>query len=290
MGYLHIDNLYKNQAILMFKECYAMEKIHGTSAHVSWRAVDEHVGFFSGGEKHENFVALFSEEKLRSLFRALGHEKLIIYGEAYGGKCQGMSKTYGKELRFVAFDVLHNERWFDVPTAAAICDNLGIEFVNYSRVPTDLPSLDAERDKPSTQSRRNGIEGPCISEGVVLRPIYEFTDHRGNRIISKHKREEFRERKSIPNVDPAMRELMEKADEIAEEWVTEMRMNHVLDKLMLENDFKNIPAVIAAMQEDVTREAEGEIVDNKAVRKAIGAATVKMYKKRCKAFCVEVSP
>jgi hypothetical protein len=29
MGYLHIDNLYKNVDILLFKECYAMEKIHG---------------------------------------------------------------------------------------------------------------------------------------------------------------------------------------------------------------------------------------------------------------------
>ena len=27
MGYLHIDNLYKNTTILNFKECYALEKI-----------------------------------------------------------------------------------------------------------------------------------------------------------------------------------------------------------------------------------------------------------------------
>jgi len=32
MGYLNIDNLYKAQEVLMFRECYAMEKIHGTSA------------------------------------------------------------------------------------------------------------------------------------------------------------------------------------------------------------------------------------------------------------------
>lgn len=29
MGYIHIENLYKNRAILLFKECYALEKIHG---------------------------------------------------------------------------------------------------------------------------------------------------------------------------------------------------------------------------------------------------------------------
>lgn len=29
MGYMHINNLYKNQEILMFKECFALEKVHG---------------------------------------------------------------------------------------------------------------------------------------------------------------------------------------------------------------------------------------------------------------------
>lgn len=29
MGYLKINNLYKEQTILLFKECYALEKIHG---------------------------------------------------------------------------------------------------------------------------------------------------------------------------------------------------------------------------------------------------------------------
>lgn len=33
MGYLHIDNLYKNRDILLFRECWALEKVHGTSAH-----------------------------------------------------------------------------------------------------------------------------------------------------------------------------------------------------------------------------------------------------------------
>ena len=277
MGYQHIDNLYKNQNILMFRECYAMEKIHGTSAHISWN--EGRVGFFSGGEKYDNFIKLFDAARLTELFLALRHHKLIVYGEAYGGKCQGMSATYGKELKFVAFDVLHNDRWFDVPTAEAICTALGVEFVHYARVGTDLPSLDAERDKPSTQAVRNGIDdGPRISEGVVLRPIFEFTDHRGNRIISKHKRPEFRERKSIPNVDPAARELMEKADEIAEEFVTGMRMVHVMDKLGNPATFEAIPAVVRAMTEDVLREEGNEFIDTKAVRRAIGAATVKMYK------------
>ena len=49
MGYRHIENLYKSQTILQFRECWALEKIHGTSAHVRWS--DGKVWFHSGGEK-----------------------------------------------------------------------------------------------------------------------------------------------------------------------------------------------------------------------------------------------
>lgn len=56
MGYLHIENLYKNKTILLFRECYALEKIHGSSAHVSFRVNDDGtdaVNLFAGGGSHE---------------------------------------------------------------------------------------------------------------------------------------------------------------------------------------------------------------------------------------------
>ena len=51
MGYRHIDNLYKDDRIFSFDECYALEKIHGTSAHVHYKAdqTDGSLIFFSGG-------------------------------------------------------------------------------------------------------------------------------------------------------------------------------------------------------------------------------------------------
>ena len=58
MGYLHIPNLYRAQDILLFKRCYAMEKIHGTSAHVQLK--DGMLTYFSGGGKHAIFMELFA--------------------------------------------------------------------------------------------------------------------------------------------------------------------------------------------------------------------------------------
>ena len=284
MGYMHIDNLYKNQTILLFRKCFALEKIHGTSAHVAWK--DGAVRYFSGGEKHDKFKALFDDLGLVASFSELGQNSVVVFGEAYGGKCQGMSKTYGKELRFVAFDVKIGAAWLRVPAAEDVVRRLGLDFVHYEEVSTDLEALDSERDRPSEQAFRNGCaernnpETHRIAEGVVLRPLRELRDGAGDRIIVKHKRAEFRERTSIPNGDPSKREFLEKAEDIAQEWVTDMRLSHVLDKLGNPTELSSIPSVVAAMQEDVAREAAGEIADNKDVRRAIGTRTVKLYKAR----------
>ena len=177
MGYMHIDNLYKNKDILLFKECYALEKIHGTSAHISWSKTDG-LKFFAGGANHEQFIQIFGELLLGAKFSQMDIEQVTIYGEAYGGKLQGMSKTYGKDLRFVAFDVKIGDNWLEVPNAESLVRGLGLDFVHYTRTLTDLPALDALRDAPSEQARRLGLEDQK-AEGVVLRPLMELVKKNG---------------------------------------------------------------------------------------------------------------
>jgi len=170
MGYLHIENLYRPQAqtILLFRECYALEKIHGTSAHISFTFTISHEipegrwipSFFSGGESNTKFVSLFDQEKLLAAVNDLGTPKdqvITVYGEAYGGSQQGMSHTYGKQLKFIVFDVQVGENWLNVPDAEDVAKKLGLEFVHYEKVSTDLSVLDAFRDRPSIQAIRNGV-------------------------------------------------------------------------------------------------------------------------------------
>lgn len=290
MGYLHIPNLYRPEAraILLFRRCYALEKIHGTSTNVSWRASEQYapecdtrLHFHSGGEKHQNFVALFDKEALVTAFEAMGHPEVTVFGEAYGGKQQAQSYRYGKQLKFVAFDVKVGDHWLDVPNAAQVCARLGLEFVHYVEVSTDLADLDAQRDAPSEQARRNGIVGDQPREGVVLRPLREFRDTNGDRIISKHKRAEERETKTPRDVsvDPGQLKVLDDARAIADEWVTPTRLEHVLDKLGPVT-MEDTPRVIAAMIEDVLREGSTEVVDSKEARKAIGSATAHLFKAR----------
>jgi RNA ligase. len=287
MGYQHIDNLYKNQTILADPECYALEKIHGTSAHIAFLLVNGalEIKFFSGGEKHENFVKLFDAAKLCENFwkikGLLGQAitSLTVYGEAYGGKCQGMSGTYGPALQFVAFEVRADDEWLNIPDAETIVYDLGLEFVNYARIKTDMASIDAQRDAASVQSLRNGIIEPKIREGVVLFPLQQRLDHRGNRVVAKHKRDEFRETKTPRVVTEPSIEIVN-AQKAAHEFVTEMRLEHVLDKLP-EHDITQMGnRIIPAMVEDVLREGAGEVVDCPALRKEIARRTAILYKAR----------
>ena len=281
MGYMHINNLYKDQTILIFKECYALEKIHGTSAHISWNAKEQKVKFFSGGESHESFVGLFDVEFLQTkLAELFVTSNATIYGEAYGGKQQGMSATYGKELKFIGFEVQVGELWLNVPKAEGVCKSLNIEFVDYVKCSTDLEVLNAERDKHSIQAIRNGCGEGKIREGVVLKPLIEFTTNNGGRVIAKHKRDEFKETKTPRDVSPEQFKILEDAKAIAEEWVTEMRLKHVLDKLPQGINVESTKLVIEAMIEDVYREAKDEIVESKEVTKFIGSKTAQMFKQK----------
>ena len=272
------------------KECYALEKLHGTSADVTWKAnpsnkSQRQLVFHSGGESHNKFVALFDTEKLTAALNELGldpDKDLTIYGEAYGGSCQKMSETYGPQLKFAVFDIQIGDCWLDVQKASDLTKQLGLEFVHFEKVSTDLASLDAQRDANSVQAVRNGITEPKKREGVVLRPLFEIRlndrEEAGHRLIAKHKGDDFKETTTArPVVDPAKMAVLDDANKIAEEWVTATRLQHVLDKLP-GHCMEKMRDTIAAMQADVKREGEGEIVWSEGVAKSIGKKTVDMYK------------
>jgi hypothetical protein len=293
MSYMDIDNLYKNQDILMLKECYAMEKIHGTSAHISWQSGNNpenpeppQLTFFSGGAKHEAFIKLFDQAKLTSAFMAMDRPEITIYGEAYGGKEQGMSHTYGKELKFIVFDIKIGHSWLNVPAAEKLANDLELEFVSYEKVPTTIEALDAQRDLPSVQAVRNGILEPKKREGVVLRPLIELKKNNGERIIAKHKAAEFQERKSQPKADisPEQLKILEDAKAIAEEWAVPVRLTHILQHFAEDNkrepQIEDMGVLLKGMVEDIEKEAAGEIVISKEARKAISKKTSEMLREK----------
>jgi len=252
--------------------------VHNTSAHIGWK--DGKINLSAGGEKYEKFMKVFDLEELERKFKELFDCDVVIFGEAYGGKCQGMSDTYGKELKFIVFDVKVDKSWLDVPNAEDVVNKLGLEFVSYNKIPTILKYINAERDFHSVQADRNGCGNDKIREGVVLRPLIEVTKNNGSRIIVKHKRDEFRETKTKREVSPEKLKTLEDAKAISEDWVTPMRLDHILDKLGNPNDITDIGRVIKAMVEDVFIEAKDEIVESKQAKQAVGKKCAQLFKSK----------
>lgn len=287
---MHILNLYKDQRVLMFRRCYVLEKVHGTSAHVSWK--DGQVTLFSGGEPMVKFATLFDKDVLKAKFEEMGCPEVTIYGEAYGGSQQGMKDTYGDQLRFIVFDVKVGESWLNVPNMAQVAERLGFEVVPWEETSTDLSELDHLRDEPSEVAVRRGC-GVKPREGVVIRPLEEMTTNNGARVIAKHKGAAFEERKTPPKViDGDKVKVLAAAREIAEEWVTEERLTHVIDHLTVDGVAPSIEStgkVIAAMVEDVYREAKDEIVESKEAKAAISRRAAELFKARLKSNLKEVS-
>ena len=122
-----------------------------------------------------------------------------------------------------------------------------------------------------------------MREGIVLRPLEEMTLNNGERVIAKHKRDEFRET-STPRkvISPEKLKMIEDAKAIANEWVTYERLMHILTSGKIEAKIENTGKIIELMIEDVMREAKGEIKESPDANKQIGRLTALMFKEYLK--------
>lgn len=279
----HIDNLYLDQRILLFSKCYAEEKIDGTGATVTYR--DGRVEVSAGGAPKAELLASLDLRALAKNFDAAGYPSVTVSGEAYGGKVQNLAHRYGPIVRFCGWAVDCGEGPLSVPDADAFVRRLGLEFVHYALVSTDLAALDAERDAPSVQAQRNGVPGVHRREGVVLLPPRPCLID-GRWVIAKHKHADERETATPREVvDLSLQRVLYDAESIALEWVTPKRMDHVLDHLRVDGQeftARDTRRVVDEMEADVVREGRHEIVDSDAARKAIRRRAGEMFGKWCK--------
>ena len=254
--------------------------VHNSSAHIGWNFNTKIIKFFTG-ENHQLFLTLFNEDFLKAKFIEVFPDiDVVIFGENYAGKCQGQSHVYGKQPKFIGFDVKVGDVWLNVPNAESVCKQFNIEFVHYDKIDVNLENLTKYRDMDSVQAVRNGMGAGKPREGVVLRPLVEMRLNNGERVICKYKPDEEGETKTKREVNPEQLKVLSDAKAIAEEWVTNLRLEHVLQKLPADISIEGIPEIIKAMIEDVYREGKGEIVESREATKAIGNKTVQLFKQK----------
>lgn len=294
MGYLHILNLVANKKILANKVLYAQEKIHGTSAHISLQLEDDklRVDYSSGGAAGLIFRSVIDAQlklvEAEKLVRAYAHtfKKIVIYGEAFGGKLNGMKPTYGDKLHFWAFDVqgvkedyldfpptlegqppptekvtMPGKRmWCEQEDAQFIAEQLGLKYIPFVKTSNDITELDRLRDLPSAIAALVHPEGDKRNEGIVIKtPV----DKDGQRDEAKHK-QGWASEKGVPaSIDPERQTRIEQAQAYAQEWVNDMRVQHIIDHVLRDLPperekkltMRDIPLVLAEGVKDVRQEA-----------------------------------
>lgn len=293
MGYAKITNLYKCADIQMFKECWAMEKIDGSSCSITAtinQAGDLVHTYLTGGESQTRVetifagCALYDMETVKQILEQWNAESVTVFGEIYGGSHRKQSWRYGPTMKFVGFDVefLSNSGktfFVNVPIAHDFCSKVGLDFVHYVKVTTETEVLNAERDAKSEQAIRNGVvDSDKPREGVVLRPLVEVLYSTGERVVAKHKRDAERETATPREVGKDL-VVLEQAQQIADEWVTETRLQHVLSKLPPGIGVEKTGDVVRAMTSDIFLEGVGEVVDSREARVAIAKLTATLFKK-----------
>ncbi len=263
----------------LFKKVFVLQKCHGTSAHIHFDS--NGLCLFSGGAKHDQFEKLFNKEELLSIYKEFYDGKtLTLYGECAGASMQGMKHTYGNELFFIAFDCMLDSRWQNVPSCEFIAKRFNQKFVFYKLVDNTIEELDKYRDWPSQIAAEKGL-GERPEEGVVIRPLQEMFDVQGGRFIKKHKRDPFNENRSPREVDPNKAVQVFRGQQVAEEFVTANRLQHVMDQLVVDGFslcLQHIPILIQYMKKDLEEECSNEIENSIHVQKAVAGKTVSLFK------------
>lgn len=262
---------------------------------------------FSGGITHATFLAmLLATHKLDEVLAKLTAETLgrdvqevVIYGEGYGGKCQGLSRVYGP-TNFVAFEVQRGGYWLDVERAAEFVTRLGLPFVHFERGPVTQEWLTQQRDRPSEQARRNGLwdgnpeTGKSFHrEGVVIRPLLEWADPSGGRVMVKFRQPESDEKKTPKSLDEGGNLSQETAEKIAEEYSTATRLEHVLSAMISRGEagevdglrgltIKDTGKVCKAFVEDIAVEAARDdgVEWSDAIGKSVSRKACALWKAR----------
>ena len=184
---------------LASNEWNVTEKIDGTNIRVLW---DGHK-FSFGGRTDKAEVPKPLLEKLNSLFnykqeqifeQIFGEKEVIIFGEGIGEKIQ--CGLYGKEYRFLVFDIMINGKYLRLSDTIHICNQLSLETVpvwNDTMSLTDLLTAIWTNDEIQRASSELGGESGNV-EGFVVRPTETIYDNNLDRVIVKLKFRDFKEK------------------------------------------------------------------------------------------------
>ena len=159
------------------------------SSNVSYRGKSDDAGIFPG--MMERLEELFPVSKLEKYFNLKPEENELVvtfYGETYG---PGINKggNYGKDVRFILFDIKIGTWWLLRNVVEQIATDLEIPIVPIVFRGTLIEAVEAiKKGYYSTIVTQNK---PFKAEGMILFPAVQLFNRKGERIITKLKERDF---------------------------------------------------------------------------------------------------
>lgn len=166
---------------------YVSEKIHGSNARFYFDGEKFHVGSRNTWKKNsENCVfwkGFHSHPSIRKF--CVENPKTMLYGEVYnnGQAAGGVKFIYdggvSKNIKFRAFDIHHDSKFYDVPQFLETVWKYSIPTVPFVGFPKF--NLDKMKEMAEGQS----LIGDHIREGIVVKPLVERLTPKFSRLVCK---------------------------------------------------------------------------------------------------------
>jgi len=172
------------------------EKIDGTNIRVHWDGEGSIVigGRTDNAQIHADLYGVISDAFDACLLeQSFSGVPVTFYGEGYGHKVQKVGKMYLPDSHsFILFDVRIDNYWLERHNVIDIAGELGIDSVPIWGTGTLYDAIDMVREGFKSKL------GDLTAEGLVMRPIVEMYNRRGERVISKIKHRDFQDASKKP--------------------------------------------------------------------------------------------
>ena len=190
-----IDGTYRDETVKFLAETVEWqftEKIDGTNIRVHWDGY--RISFAGRTDKAkipshlmEKLESIFIRPEVEELFeQTFGEKEVILFGEGYGAKIQGVGSQYRQDVGFILFDVMISGNYQSRQNVEKIAECFNLEIVPIVLTGTINQAIDFVKRNPKSTI------GTAYMEGVVGRPKIELQDRTGKRIIVKIKVNDFR--------------------------------------------------------------------------------------------------
>lgn len=188
-----IEGSFRDETVEFLKDMswQFTEKIDGTNIRIMW---DGHKITYGGRTERANIPAhlmnklleMFGNDETEQLFEQIfGEKEVILFGEGYGSKIQGVGGSYRSDVSFILFDVMVNGNYQSRAMVELTAKQFNLEIVPIILEGRLEDGIDYVKTKPMSTI------GKAPMEGLVARPKVELQDRCGNRIIVKIKVKDF---------------------------------------------------------------------------------------------------